>query len=72
MAYIFNIVNTEHEKIAAAAFFYQPYFADHSIAVSAQPYIQIDEVGLGHWRLTQYAISPILHSICLNTLLTMF
>ena len=44
--YMIIVANTKTTKIAAA-FFYQPYFANHSIAVCANPtYIQID--GLGH------------------------
>ena len=46
------VANTKTTKIAAA-FFYQPYFANHSIAVCANPtYIQID--GLGHILLEVY------------------
>ena len=50
--YMIIVANTKTTKIAAA-FFYQPYFANHSIAVCANPtYIQID--GLGHILLQVY------------------
>ena len=50
--YMIIVANTKTTKIAAA-FFYQPYFANHSIAVCANPtYIQID--GLGHILLEVY------------------
>ena len=50
--YMIIVANTKTTKIAAA-FFYQPYFANHSIAVCANPtYIQID--GLDHILLQVY------------------